>query len=135
MVCTITVRQQMSFINNTNLGFNKANVVIISNQNNPLGNHLDAFKEKLKSYSQVIDASVTTGVPPNSGFGDYYKISGKGDEQFSFISYMTDEDFLNTLNIKLVQGRGFLRDHPIDAQSVILNETAVKQFNIKVPFG
>ncbi|MGA7722886.1 MAG: ABC transporter permease [Ignavibacteriaceae bacterium] len=135
MVCTITVRQQMSFINNTNLGFNKANVVIISNQNNPLGNHLDAFKEKLKSYSQVIDASVTTGVPPNSGFGDYYKISGKGDEQFSFISYMTDEDFLNTLNIKLVQGRGFLRDHPIDAQSVILNETAVKQFNIKDPLG
>ena len=48
---------------------------------------------------------------------------------------MTDEDFLNTLNIKLVQGRGFLRDHPIDAQSVILNETAVKQFNIKDPLG
>lgn len=135
IVCTITVHRQLNFIDNTNLGFAKENVVIISNQNNPLGSQLNTFKEKLKTYSQVVDASITTGIPPNLGFGDYYKISGKGDEQFSLISYMTDEDFLNTLNIQLVQGRGFLKDHPIDAQSVILNETAVKQFNINNPLG
>jgi putative ABC transport system permease protein len=135
IVCTITVHQQMNFVKNTNLGFSKDNVVIISNQNNPLGSHLNAFKEKLKTYSQVVDASITTGAPPNFRFKDYYKIPGKGDEQFTLDSYMTDEDFIKTLNIQLVQGRSFLKEHPSDAQSIILNETAVKQFNIKDPLG
>jgi putative ABC transport system permease protein len=135
IVCTIIVHQQMNYVNKTNLGFTKDNVVVISNQNNPLGNHLNAFKEKLKTYSGVVEASVTTGVPPNFGFQDYYKIPGNGDEQFTLTSYMADEDFLKTLNIQLVEGRGFLKDHPSDAQSILLNETAVKQFNIKDPLG
>ena len=109
--------------------------LIISNINNPLGIHLEAFKEKIKTNIGIIDASITTGIPPDFGFGDYYKVQGKGDKQFALSSYMTDEDFIKTLGIQLKQGRSFEKDHPSDAGSVILNETAVKQFGIKDPIG
>lgn len=135
IACTLLVQKQLTFVKNANLGFDKENVVIISNVNNPLGNQLDAFKEKIKIYSQVADASVSTGVPPNFGHGDYYKVQGKGDEQFELLSYMVDEDFIKTLGVQLDQGRGFQKDHPADAESVILNETAVKQFGIVDPIG
>jgi putative ABC transport system permease protein len=135
IVCTLLVQKQLSFLKNANLGFDKENIVVISNMNNPLGNQLDAFKDKIKTYSEVTDASVSTGVPPNYGFGDYYKVPGKGDEQFELVSYMVDEDFIKTLGVQLDQGRGFQKDHPADAESVILNETAVKQFGITDPIG
>ena len=135
IVCTLLVQKQMGFIKNANLGFNKENVVVISNVNNPLGNQLEAFKEKVKSYPQVIDVSVTTGLPPDYGFEDYYKVPGKGDKQVSLSSYMTDQDFIKTLDIHIKQGRGFQKDHPTDADAVILNETAVKKLGIKDPVG
>ena len=134
IVCTLLVQKQLLFIKNSNLGFNKENILIISNVNNPLGNRSETFKEKIKSFPQVIDASVSTGVPPDFGFGDYYKVPGKGDEQFMLASYMTDEDFMNTLGIQIDRGRGFQKEHA-DARSVILNETAVKQFGIQNPVG
>ena len=135
IICTLLVQKQMSFIKNANLGFKKENVVVLSNVNNPLGNQLVTFKEKVKDYPQVIDASVTTGLPPDYGFEDYYKVPGKGDEQVSLSSYMTDQDFIKTLGIQLKLGRGFQKDHPTDANGVILNETAVKKLSIKDPIG
>jgi putative ABC transport system permease protein len=135
IVCTLLVQKQLTFIKNRDLGFNKENVVIISNVNNPLGNHLEAFKEKIKNNPGVIDASISTGIPPNFGFGDYYKIPGKGDEQFDLISYMTDDDFIKAMGIQIKEGRNFQKDHPADAECVILNETAVKQFGFKEPIG
>ena len=135
IVCTLLVQKQLTFIKDRDLGFNKENVVIISNVNNPLGNHLEAFRDKIKTNPGVMDASVSTGIPPNFGFGDYYKIPGKGDEQFDLISYMTDDDFIKAMGIQLKEGRNFQKDHPTDAESVILNETAVKQFGLKDPIG
>jgi putative ABC transport system permease protein len=135
IVCTFLVHKQMDFIKNADLGFDKENIVVVSNVNNPLGSQLEAFKEKVKTYSRVIDASVSTGIPPNFGFGDYYKIPGRGNEQLMLVSYTTDEDFLKTMGVRLKEGRGFLKDHPTDAESVIMNETAVKQFGINDPIG
>ena len=135
IVCTLLVLKQMQFIKNAELGFDKENIVVIPNVNNPLGSQVEAFREKLKTYSHVVDASVSTGIPPNFGFGDYYKIPGRGNEQLMLVSYQTDENFLATLGIQLKEGRGFLIDHPGDAGSVIMNETAVTQFGIKDPIG
>ena len=135
IVCTLLVQKQINFIKNADLGFDKNNIVVISNVNNPLGNQLEAFKEKLRIQSCVSDITVSTGIPPNFGFGDYYKMPGRGNEQLMLVSYMTDEDFLKTMGIQLQEGRGFLSDHPTDATSVIMNETAVKRFGISDPIG
>ena len=107
IVCTILVQKQLLFIKNNSLGFNKENVLIISNINNPLGNHLEAFKEKIKTNAYIVNASISTGIPPDFGFGDYYKVQNKGDKQFALSSYMTDEDFIKTLGIKLRAGKRF----------------------------
>ena len=135
IICTLLVYKQMSFVNKTDLGFNKEGIVVINNENNLLGNGAEAFVAKLKNNSSVINATVSTGVPPNYGFQDYYKIEGKGDEQFDLISYMVDENFIGTMGIKLEEGRGFAKDYSTDSESIILNESAVKSFGLKKPIG
>ncbi len=135
IVCTLLVYKQMSFVSKADLGFNKGEVVVINNENNLLGDGAEAFVEKLKNNSFVINAAVTTSVPPNYGFQDYYKVEGKGNEQFDLVSYMVDENFIKTMGIKLVEGRGFSKDFLTDSEGVILNESAVKQFGLNDPIG
>ncbi len=135
IVCTLLVHEQVRFVNNADLGFKKENLIVVSNVNSPLGTQLDAFRAKVATLPHVVEASITSGVPPNSGFADYYKVQGKGDEQLMLISYMVDENFMSTLGITLDAGRGFQKEDPSDANGVILNETAVKQFGIRDPIG
>lgn len=135
IICTLLVYKQMNFVNNTDLGFDKDGVVIINNENNVLGDGTEAFIEKLKNNSSVINAAVSTGVPPDYGFQDYYKVEGKGDAQFDLISYMVDENFIGTMGIKVEEGRNFSKDFSTDSESILLNESAVRYFGLTNPIG
>ena len=135
IVGVLLVKQQMNFLLNYDLGFNKGGVVFISNQNNLLHNQAEVYKEKIENLPGVISASVSTGVPPFSRFTDYYKIEGRGDEQFSLSSYLTDEDFCSTMGIHIIKGRGFSKDFTNESHNVVLNESAVKYFGWKNPIG
>jgi putative ABC transport system permease protein len=134
IACTILVRQQMEFLGRADLGFEKRDLLVISNENNRLGNHVGSFREAILRHPEVLDASVSTGVPPNAGFQDYYKAEGKQEEQFELSSYMTDEHLLHTLGITLARGRGFSKEFS-DSSSVILNESAVRYFGFADPIG
>ena len=124
----------MDFVRRADLGFNKSGLMIISNENNRLGDHAEAFRDRLKSHSQVIDASISTGVPPSYGFEDGYEIEGKENRNVDLLSYMTDDNFINTMQLKVVKGRGFARGYN-DSASVILNEEAVRDFGFSDPIG
>ncbi len=108
--------------------------MIISNENNRLGDHAEAFRDRLKSHSQIVDASISTGVPPSYGFEDGYEIEGKENRNVDLLSYMTDDNFINTMQLTVVKGRGFARGYN-DSASVILNEAAVRDFGFSDPIG
>jgi putative ABC transport system permease protein len=135
IACTLVVQQQMDFIRQADLGFDQHGVVVVSNENDRLRGQAEAFKERLLRHPGIVAASVSTGVPPYDGFQDSYTAEGRGDEQFQLISYMTDEDFAETMGLQLVQGRGFSRDRAADAGGVILNEAAVAAFGWEDPVG
>jgi putative ABC transport system permease protein len=137
IVCTLLVHRQLDFVRQANLGFDKAGVLVISNENQRLGNQAEAFKESLKSNSRFLHASLSSGRPPYDGFEDSYRAEGKGGEsiEIQLNSYMTDEDFPATLGIEIVQGRGFSKDFSTDAAGVLLNESAVKYFGWDDPLG
>ena len=132
--CTLLVRDQMDYVGTTNLGFDRRGIVVISNQNGRLGGKAAAFRDALLNHPQIVDATITTGVPPNSMFGDNYKVEGKGDMTFSLVSYLTDEHFLSTMRIPIDRGRGFSKDFA-ESSSVVLNEAAVRTFGLSDPVG
>ena len=135
IICTLVVRNQMQFFRQADMGFDRDGILVISNQNHRLGSQAETFRDVIKKRSQVVDAAISTGVPPADGFEDYYKVEGKGAEQFDLISYMVDDDFVTTLGLKIVQGRGFSEDFGADADGVILNESAVQRFGWKHAIG
>jgi putative ABC transport system permease protein len=135
IACTILVERQLQYVGNADLGFRKDGIVVISNVNNRLGEKASLFKEKIRSHSQVLSASISTGVPPDGGFGDNYTGEGQGDRPFGMSSYAVDEDFVGTLGIDIVQGRGFRKGSQASGSGVILNQAAVTFLGWEKPVG
>ncbi|MCH7675203.1 ABC transporter permease [candidate division KSB1 bacterium] len=134
IICTFVVHKQMQFMREADTGFTKEGVLVISNENQRLGTHAETFRDKIKTNPEVINATLSTGLPPYGRFQDYYKLTREGKEQFELTSYITDDNFLATLDIEVVEGRSFSKEFN-ESQNVILNERAVEQFGLDNPIG
>ena len=136
IVGTLVVLKQLNFFRNTDLGFNKENVLIISSSNR-LGESEESFRQSISGMPGIINASITSSIPSGGSFGDSYQPESEGNMKAAEInlnSFMIDEAFVPTLNIKMSEGRNFAKDFS-DSASVILNEEAVKQIGWKEPIG
>jgi putative ABC transport system permease protein len=135
IVCTVLVRSQMLFFRQADMGFEDGGVLVISNDNDRLGNRAEAFRQGLESEPGVLSAALTTGVPTSPAFEDYFKIEGKGDELYELASFRVDDAYIATLGLEIVKGQGFSPDQPSRNQSVILNEVAVAGYGWDDPIG
>jgi putative ABC transport system permease protein len=137
IIGTIVVFRQLNFFRTSNIGFSRENILVISNSNR-LGESEESFRQTVSQLPGVISASITTSMPAGFLFGDSYQPQPEGNEktasEVGLASYMVDNDFIPTLQIKLLQGRNFSKDFS-DSLSVILNEEAVKQIGWKDPIG
>jgi len=136
IIGTIVVLKQLNFFRTTDLGFNKENVVVISSTNR-LASGEETFRQTVKQMPGVLDASITTSIPSGDAFGDNYQPEDEGNKksaELELSSFMVDDAFIPTLNIKVVKGRNFSKEFN-DSASVILNEEAVRQIGWKDPVG
>jgi putative ABC transport system permease protein len=137
IVGTLVVLKQLKFFRNTDLGFDKENVLVISSTNR-LKQSEESFRQLISQMPGVLNASITTGIPSGAVFGDSYQPGPEGNGQpakeINLNSFMVDEAFVPTLSIKVLQGRNFSKEFS-DSASVILNEEAVKQIGWTDPVG
>ncbi len=138
IICTIVVFQQLRFTQNKDLGLTKENVIVIPNAQR-LEQSQEAFRQEIARLPNIIHTSISTNVPLSGGFGDFYlPEQHTGDKQIAkdltLYSFMTDDEFIKTLDIKLTKGRDFSQEFN-DSTSVILNEAAVKKIGWKNPIG
>ncbi len=138
IICSIIVFQQLDYMQNKDIGLNKENITIIANSER-MGKQQESYRQELAALPEIAGVSSASGVPTRENFGDGYvpEPSSVGDKLVADIglsSFMVDESFIPSLNIRLLQGRNFSRDFS-DSASVILNEEAVKQIGWKNPVG
>lgn len=121
IICLIVIYKQLSFAKYSETGFDRKQLVrLVLPGNYDKGEYL---KQEFSRLPFVRDASLSLGVPGmiNSRAG-----SGEPDNEFWFNCIETDEDFIPTFGISLIEGRNFRQD---DRDTVcIINETALKQY-------
>ncbi len=132
---TFVIYNQMSYIHNKKLGFDKEHVIIIS-RTDDIGNQIQSFKNQLLSDSQIINVSNSDAVPGKRFSSTGCKIQGMAGSQTRILNFLTtDYNFINTYKIKMADGRYFSKDHPSDTSAVVINQAAVSAFGIKNPVG
>jgi putative ABC transport system permease protein len=138
IVCTIIVFRQLQYTREKDLGFDKGNVVVIA-YTKRLGKMEESFRRELTRQPHIIDASISSSIPTKDNFGDDYTPEQTQTDKplitdIGLSSFMTDNDFIPTLKMQVLKGRGFSREFA-DSASVILNETAAGMIGWKNPIG
>lgn len=131
IICTTTVYQQISFLQERNIGLDKHNVLVISNTRR-LGTNQMAFKNSLLTKKGFEKASFTNNVFPGvNNTTAFRNATTKKDHVMG--TYYADYDHADVMKFELAQGRYFSRDFPSDSMAVVLNEAAVKELGWEKP--
>jgi putative ABC transport system permease protein len=138
IISTVVIYNEMHFILNRKVGFDKDQVMVIRGTNT-LDKNIKQFKNELQKISTVKSASISDYLPINGTKRNGNTFHNPGKErteagvggQF----WQIDDTYLKTLGMKLVAGRNFSYDVASDSAAVIVNQTLVKKLNLKDPVG
>ena len=137
IIGTLVIYNQLNYIQNKNLGYDRNQVLIVKNTG-ALGDQAKIFKQEVKQISGVQEATLTGFLPT----ADYRSSSATFqdptlDQKRAILPqvWSVDEDYLNTLDIKVVSGRNFSTQLHTDSSAVIINETAARLLGQKSPLN
>lgn len=122
IVCTAVVYQQLIYMQNKNLGFDKHNIMVVRNTNR-LDNNRIPFKNAIETNSNIKISSYTNNVFPGVGNTTVFR-DAQAETDHLMGSYFADYDHQETMNFELVEGRFFSKDFPSDSTAVLINESA-----------
>ncbi|MEK7727824.1 MAG: ABC transporter permease, partial [candidate division KSB1 bacterium] len=129
IVSTFIVNDQIEFIRNKRLGFDKEQVIVVPLRGEHAQNNWPVLKNELLRHPEFLQISASSAVPANEGWWRTGSRRGDSDVEGDVYTYQIDYDFFTTLGIELAAGRLLSPAFPSDsAQAFILNETAVKEF-------
>jgi len=126
LVGTAVVYQQLNFIKNKNLGFDKSNLLYMRMHGDLWGKQ-EALKADLKQNSYTQDFSIISNLPTALTTGNIdVQWEGKDPNSQVIVPSMdVDENFIQTFQMKILAGRGFSESFKGDSSNYILNETAM----------
>jgi ABC-type antimicrobial peptide transport system permease subunit len=133
---TTIVYDQLNYIRNKKLGFEKENVLFIKAKGE-FQQSYSAIKNELLKQSSIINVTAEDRLLINntSTTNNLYW-EGKDNKTDVHIEYSyVDYNYFDMLNIVIKEGREFSKDMNTDEKAFILNEEAVRQMKLRQPLG
>lgn len=133
---TITISRQVDYMQSKNLGFDKENLLYIPFQGDLVSKY-EVFKQQLLTRPGIEGVTRSTNAPSHINTHEY-DLSWEGkseDEQVIAIHNGIGYEFLDMMNIPVLQGRNFSKDFISDSTGFIINETAAKLIGYEDPIG
>jgi len=126
---TIVVYQQMKFIQNTKLGYDKDQLLVLNNTWS-LGKNEHIFRDQLLNDPRIENVTISGYKPAGPSFNNNALAHPEGRENqlMRTLEYKIDEQYIPTMGMQLVAGRNFSPSMPTDSQAMIINETAARAF-------
>ncbi|MGC3947662.1 MAG: ABC transporter permease [Chryseolinea sp.] len=133
IIFTLVVYQQISFMQDAQLGMDKNNVLVVQGANR-LATNKEAFRNSLAQMQGIEKLSYTNNVFPGVNNTTVFRSSGSDQDHIMGL-YYADYEHKDVIRFDLKEGRFFSREFPADTMSIILNEAAVKEFGFANPIG
>jgi putative ABC transport system permease protein len=128
VIGTLVIYNQLRYIQNRDMGFNRNQVLTIKNTN-VLNAHANSFKNELLQLPDISNATFSSFLPtgknrrPDAVFNS--KNIDPKNALFTEI-WTIDEDYLNTIGMRILKGRNFDKRLASDSSGVLINEAAAK---------
>ena len=132
------VFEQLKYIRNKDLGFDKARVIRLDLSEKEMRDKSSVLAERLKQIPIVTNVGMANASPGQGISKNLIKVEdeeGKLSDRGVDL-YAADFDFIKTMAMTIVQGRDFSRDVPSDTTyAVLVNEAMVKRMAWTNPLG
>lgn len=135
IVGTLIVTKQVSYLVNMDPGFRDESIIVVD-RIYPLDNKIQTFCEEAEKIPGVKSTANSSTYLGFSNISSTFQLKGADrSNNFMFDLNFVDPDFLETYGLEIWNntGRFFSRAQPSDTMSVVLNETAVKEYGFKNP--
>ena len=138
VIGALIVHRQMNFILTKKLGYDKDQVLIV-HSTNTLGDKMDTFKDELLKLPQIQSVTYTEYLPISGTKRDNNQFWEDGKEKqevgIGAQIWRVDEDYINTLGMKIIEGRNFIPEKASDSTAMIISQTMAKELGFKDPIG
>ena len=136
IVSVWVVYQQIAFVQNQNLGYDKAHLITLPMEGR-VAESPETFLSELTRLPGVENASVMQqNLIGNRSFTTGLGWEGKDpDDIVKFQNFSVGYNMIETLGLKMADGRSFSRTFITDSTAIIFNETAIALMGLTDPIG
>jgi putative ABC transport system permease protein len=129
IVCTVVIGNQMHFILNKDLGFDKDAIITYHTRYNSPTGKLNAFIQKIKEIPGVQRVSVNTETPAANNHS--YTHIDMADAKVPAAYELGDAGYVPLFGLKMVAGRNIMPSDTI--REFLINETAAQALGFRYP--
>lgn len=140
IVSTLLIYRQLRFMQDSDLGFEKEDVVLVRFPFSPkeAKKHYETLKTELLALPGVVSASgayTVPGIRSQMNIG-VQRAGDTPENNLSVQALPVDFGFLQSMGLEIVEGRDFSKDYSLDKDdAILLNQTAVSTFGLESPVG
>ena len=137
LISAITVMWQLNYIKNSDIGFDKENILTVSIHDPSMRKNPQVLISELLTNPNILDITASANLPVTISSNSRGNWEGKSaDFNPGIFKAGIGDNFIDLYNLKIVSGRGFSNDFSTDTiNSFIINETAAKVIGWAEPVG
>jgi len=141
MIATIVIVRQTDYVQNTNLGYNRENLIYIQVEGELSGmDKYELFKQRAMAMPGIAMVDRSSETPHAMNFvADPDAMNWEGKNQGDRIGLKPASvgfDFVKLMGLQMAEGRDFSRLNPTDSSDgFLVNEEAVRRMNMHQPIG
>ncbi len=136
IVASVVIASQMKYLRSKDLGFVKDQQVVVPLRSQTAKDNIEAFKSEVKNNPAIQSIGATRVYPGITHTQDWmmYRQGQTLAQSNTVFINVVDDEFLQTLGVRLVAGRLFSEQFPADTLTrFVVNEETVKQFGFATP--
>jgi len=135
IVCALTVNEQINYIRNKDLGYDKENVIFFRPQVS-LYKSFESFRNELMKNPIIQNVAEGDSNPMEIFNNDFATWEGVPEDSPATVQTSgCDYDYLQVMGFSLKEGRNFSRDLASDSTSFIINEASARLMGFDQPIG
>ena len=127
LVSTFVVYQQLRYLQEKDLGFEKEQIVMIPIRGTAVKENVEAFKDEIKRNSSVLHATALSDVVGREVTVRGVIREGNEDEQMGVAGLFADENLAETFGLTIAEGRDLDPAFETDRQAALVNERFVQR--------
>ncbi|MFC1554870.1 ABC transporter permease [candidate division KSB1 bacterium] len=130
IISTGVIIDQINFMKDKELGFDKDNVMVVSMQTGQLRRNPDIIRNELKTNPNIINVAVSTGIPGQTAEQRPMVPEGNEQSQSHLLNVLRcGINYVTTFIMEIVAGRDFSEQIPSDViDAFIINESCARVF-------